>query len=99
MTTGFLISREIGAFIRKDPDAKLDYTLDWREWLDGDIVKTSTWELDPGLTMESATHDGMKTTIWLSGGDAGEHYKVTNHIITTDGREDERSFTVVVRER
>lgn len=99
MTTGFLISKEIGSFIRKNPDAKLDYTLDWEEWLDGDIIQSSTWELDPGLTLESATYEDPKTTLWLSGGGAGERYKVINHIITADGREDERSFTVLVGER
>jgi hypothetical protein len=35
----------------------------------------------------------------LKGGVAGQSYTITNHITTTGGREDDRSFKVKVKER
>ena len=34
----------------KDPDAVLDYSVDWSKWLAGDQIETSTWFVsDPAL--------------------------------------------------
>ena len=64
----------------KDPDAVLDYSVDWAKWLAGDAINTSDWTVPVGLakTLDSATV--TKTTIWLSGGAAGQSYTVTNRI-------------------
>ncbi|MBK8246576.1 MAG: hypothetical protein IPK85_04130 [Gemmatimonadetes bacterium] len=32
-----------GDYITKDPDAVLDYSIAWDEWLDGDTIASATW--------------------------------------------------------
>ena len=85
----------------KDPDAVLDYTLDWTKWLDevGDTIETSTWIVPAGLTKVTETNTAKLATVWLSGGTVGENYTVTNRITTAAGRADDRSITIRVRER
>lgn len=84
----------------KDPDAVLDYHLDWSGWLDGDTITTSTWAVDTaGITIDSAGLEGGLATVWLSGGAVGQQYRVTNHIVTAAGRADDRTLTVSIRER
>lgn len=83
----------------KDPDAVLDYGWDWSTWLDGDTITASTWEADTGVTIASDTFAATSTTVWLSGGTAGTRYKLTNHITTAAGREDDRSLYIVAREK
>lgn len=83
----------------KDPDAILDYRVDWAVWLAGDTIATSTWSADTGITIDSDTNTTTIATVWISGGVAGEQYQVTNHIITAMGREDDRTIRIRVSER
>lgn len=86
----------------KDPAELKDYGFDWSEHLDaGDTVASSTWTVPTGLVepAEPATAPTTTiTTVWLSGGTAGTEYRVTNHVVTAQGRELERSFYVNVKE-
>lgn len=85
---------------RKDPDAKLDYSLDWSTYLEtGETISTSTWEVAAGITKVSDVKSGTLTTIWLSGGTEGERYQLRNLIVTSAGRQDQRSFDVLVESR
>ncbi len=83
----------------KDPNAVLDYSVDWSRWLDGDTIATSVWTVPAGLTKVSDTNTTTKTTAWLSGGAADQSYTVTNRITTTGGRTEDRSFILKVEER
>jgi hypothetical protein len=83
----------------KDPNAVLDYSVDWTRWLNGDSIATSDWTVPPGLTEVTDTHTSTKATVWLSGGSVGQTYTVTNRITTTGGRTDDRSFDVKIAER
>ena len=89
----------------KDPDAVLDFGLNWRDpvkgpWLAvGEDILTSTWFVPEGITKDSDTHDGSIAAIWLSGGTAGLSYALTNRITTSQGRTDDRTIQIVVRER
>lgn len=87
----------------KDPAAKLDFTVDWTLWLQAtETISTSTWTAPTGITKMSAPAEsivGGKTTVWLQGGTVGVRYDVVNHIVTSQGREDERTITVVVVDR
>lgn len=85
--------------IPKDPDALLDYAIDWTQWLDGDTILTSDWTVAVGLTKESQFNTTTVATVWLSGGVAGTSYTVTNRITTAGGRTDDRSITIRVKER
>lgn len=86
----------------KDPGDKKDYRVDWASHLGtgGDTITTSTWVVATGLTIATpaASNTTTTATIWLSGGTAGTEYRVTNHVVTAQGREFERSFVVNVQE-
>ncbi len=71
---------------KKDPDEVLDYSLDWTTWLDGDTIATSTWTVPSGITKDSDSTTTTATTIWVSGGTAGESYVLLNRIVTDGGR-------------
>lgn len=84
----------------KDPAAILDYGYDWSEWLpEGDAIIASSWVADTGINVTANTFDASTTTVWLSGGAVMETYKVVNHITTTDGRQDERTIYVKMRNK
>lgn len=83
----------------KDPDAALDYTVDWSEWLGVDSIATSTWTVPEGITKDADTNTATTATVWLSGGVLYANYTITNTIETAAGRTDQRSITVKVWEK
>lgn len=84
----------------KDPDAVLDYQIDWSSWLaTGETIATSTWTVSTGITKDSDSNDTTSATIWLSGGTAGTSYTCTNQIVTNQSRTEERTIRIDVRER
>ena len=101
-----------GSYIEKDPQAKLDFTMDWSDWLaSGDPLRTVVWRASaattyvgtPGanLTIHSNTTSTINgtTTAIISGGSAGNTYTVTCNITTDNGLIDERFFRIQVRDR
>lgn len=83
----------------KDPNAVLDYSIDWTRWLAGDQIAASEWIVPSGLTKMADSKTSTSATVWLSGGTAGQSYTVTNRITTAAGRTEDRSFTIRVEER
>ena len=86
----------------KDPDAILDYTVDWTDWLnDGtpDTIIASTWTAEAGITIDSDSNTLTTATVILSGGTLGEVYTVTNRIVTDQGLQDERSIFIRMRNK
>ena len=83
----------------KDPNATLDYKLDWSAWLTTDTISTVTWTVPTGITQTAATNTTTSATIWLSGGTVGTRYTVVCRITTTAGRIDERSLLVSVQQK
>ena len=96
---------------RKDPEAVLDYKFDFAnttnggdkpDWLEsGETISTRTVTVDSGITKDSdsITDAGTSVTVWLSGGTAGQNYKVVCRIVTSASRTDERTMIIQVRER
>lgn len=83
----------------KDPDAVLDYQIDWEDWLGEDTISDSEWTVPTGITNDGDTNTATTATIWLSGGTAGTRYKLINHITTVSGREEDRTITIICEER
>lgn len=83
----------------KDPDAILDYAVDWSSWLGADTIAASTWAADAGITVDSDDFDNTSTVVVLSGGIVGQTYYVTNSITTAAGLADDRTFAVKCEER
>jgi hypothetical protein len=82
----------------KDPNATLDYKVDWAAWLGTDTIFTSTFTVPTGITKSSETNNPTDATVWLSGGTAGQSYQIINRITTVGGRTDDRTFLIVVED-
>jgi hypothetical protein len=82
----------------KDPDAVLDYQINWETWLNGDTISTSTWTVS-GVTAGTTSNDTTTATIWLSAGTAGTIATATNSIVTAGGRTDNRTLELHIEER
>lgn len=83
-----------------DPQAVLDYSVDWSAWLvSGETIANSSWTVSSGLTLGTDSNTTTVATAWISGGTAGRNYTATNHIVTSAGREDDRSIALYCRER
>ena len=94
-----------------DPEAVLDYRFDWKastngygssDWLGAEeIITDHTVTAEAGLTVDSSELVSTSTAVvaWLSGGSVGVSYKVTCHIVTNQGREDDRTITIMVQSR
>lgn len=83
----------------KDPDARLDYRVDWTSWLDSDTIANSEWIIPTGIVYEADTFDTTSATVWLSGGSLGSSYEVVNRITTAAGRIDDRTITIIIRQK
>lgn len=87
----------------KDPDAVLDYSIDWSDWLpDTDTITASTYtvvsDAADAVVVDDSSFTTTTTTVWLTGGVVGTKYTVTNHITTSAGRQDDRSLTISIKE-
>ncbi len=88
----------------KDPDAAVDYRVDWTAALGDDVrVLTSTWSVVPdepsGLVIDGQQASASAATARLSGGVAGHVYRVGNKVTLSDGSVDERSLILRVEDR
>lgn len=84
----------------KDPDAVLDYRFDWSAWLaSGETITTAASTVSAGITKDSESNTTTTATVWLSGGTDGDDYLVTCRITTNQGRTDDRSMVIKVRQR
>lgn len=84
----------------KDPNALLDYQWDWSDWLaDGETITSAVIDVPDDLTLDHQDDAATTVTAWLEGGTDGEGYQVTCSIVTSAGREDDRSIYLRCRER
>ena len=84
----------------KDPNEKLDYTIDWSAALVGtDTIVDSIWTTDSDLETSGMSNDTTKTIIWIAGGKEGIKYNVSNRITTAAGRIMERTVILKVKTR
>ena len=91
-------------FLLKHPDATLDYAVDWgADYLAGETLATSDWSIEPdepgGVAFAAGEFDLLVATATVSGGLPGRIYRLTNHVTTTDGRDDSRSIMLRVEKR
>jgi hypothetical protein len=87
--------------ILKDPEAVLDYTVDFAPWLlpEADTIASAT-VTGTGVTVDSsAVVGGTAVTMWVSGGTVNTTGNAVVQITTVDGRIDERTVYFKVRNR
>ena len=88
----------------KDPGALLDYSVDWgADYLTGDVLTESSWTVSPaeagGVSIVSSRFDLLMSTVEVGGGLPGRIYRLTNHVVIGEGREDSRSIMLRVEKR
>lgn len=83
----------------KDPDAILDFSIDWTDWLAGDTISTGTWIVQSGLTKVKSFYTTSKDTVFVSSGVAGQTYSLTNRITTANGRVNDETIYILVKEQ
>lgn len=84
----------------QDPQAVIQRTFDWSAWLStGETITSATVTADTGFTVSGVTHDDTTVTFFGEGGTVGERYKVTCHVVTTAGEENDDTLTIRVIER
>lgn len=89
--------------VLKDPDALLDYAVNWSSWLPtGDSISTFDVAVEAGDvvldTPAPSETDGV-VTAWISGGSVGKTGRVRFRVTTTQGRTDDRSIFLKIIER
>ena len=90
--------------LMKDPEAVLDYAIDWSaEYLGDDMLAASEWSVEPvepgGVEVVGSDFDPGVATVKASGGLAGRLYKLINMVTTASGRIDSRSVVLRVEQR
>jgi hypothetical protein len=97
----FKVSASGKASIVKDPDAVLDYALDWTDWLGAtDILIDAAWDITNGAAVESSLiHNNKVAVVWISGGDVGTQCALRCRITTVGGRIDDRTVFLKIKER
>lgn len=83
----------------KDPEAALDYEMDWSEWLEqGETISgVQVTSSDAALDVSNASTSDGKVLWRLTGGVASSDYFVTVQITTSSGQVDHRTVRVPVR--
>jgi len=88
--------------VPKDPDATLDYQIDWSDWLaDGESIVTSEWVV-LGATLVDEGSTATLSTAWISGGSVGAMISLTNRITTDSSpvaRIDDRTLIIKVAQK
>lgn len=87
----------------KDPQARVDHAIDWSAYLAAQTLVASRWAVEPveagGLVVEDSAFEARRSSARLTDGLVGRLYRLTNHVILSDGQVDERSVTIRVEER
>ena len=88
----------------KDPEAVLDYSVDWgAEYLLGDLIAQSQWSVDPdetdGVAIVGSDFDATTSTVKAGGGSLGKLYRLVNDVVLQSGRTDRRSVVLRVENR
>lgn len=87
--------------IKKDPNAVLDYTVDWTDWLTpvADVIVSVEWVPSTGITVVSSSNTSTTATAFVSGGVVDADEFVTCRITTAGGRTDDRTIYFSMTER
>ncbi len=91
------------SYYLKDPQSRIDYSVQWLGYLDGQTLANSQWTVTPseagGIVVEEASFDLGRTAVRLSAGRVGNVYTVSNRVTLSDGSLEERSITLRVEQR
>lgn len=106
--TSFTIDGKTGkASIIKDPNAVLDYTFDWTDWLDDipDTILSAAVVIDSqaeggDATVNSISIVGLKAVVaWVQGGTVNTKVALRCRITTNGARIEDRTVYLNIKER
>lgn len=64
------------------------------------VISGGVTDVQPnGVDIDGTDENAGVVTAWVIGGVAGTAARLTCHVITSDGREDDRTRTISIRER
>jgi hypothetical protein len=83
-----------------DPDARVDYGVDWSDYLDeGESITEHEWiTTGDDLTLTGESLAGAVHATFVEGGVLGRAYRITSRITTSAGRRDDQSITLIIKE-
>ena len=86
---------------KKDPNAVLDYTVDWTAYLFPvlDAIATVTWIPEVPLVIVSQSNTANTATAFVSGGIEDTTLGLTCRITTVGGRTDDRTISLKITPR
>lgn len=84
-----------------DPNAKLDYSWSWTAWLAaGETITSQTVTGPVGVTITGVVQTGGVVTAWVvAPGPFTDVVRIVCHIVTSAGREDDRTAKLTVTDR
>lgn len=87
----------------KQPSDRLDYDVDYEEWLtSGDSLISATATVDlvetSGLTIDAPMISGTRVKLWANDGVSGHSYKVTVTTTTDQGRVKQDEVRIKVKD-
>lgn len=94
--------------LTKDPAARKDWSWNWGDdgavkgyLLDGETIETATVVANPatGLTVDDPVVAGAVVSVFISGGTLGWRYELTCHVVTSQGRTDEKTLPITIANR
>lgn len=86
----------------KDPQASLDYSIDWVDWLadvPGDSIANLYVTKSDGVSVSAQAIRGTVTAVVVKGGEVGVWETITVRVSTAQGRLDERTIKLLITER
>ena len=91
-------------YVQMDSNGKLDYTFDLRQlgWLPSDDrITAATWTAPDGvLNITASSFTDTQITVWITttGATENEIYRARCHFTSQEGRQDDRTLFVIIRE-
>jgi hypothetical protein len=85
-----------GISITIDPDAILDYTMDFTEWLNGDTIVTATVS---GVACDATEREVTPTGVVFRVSDVGTRGFVKISVATASGQADDFTVTMIGRHK
>lgn len=88
----------------KRPDEAKNYRINWARRLASDptdpaaVIVASTFDPDPGITVDLSTFTDTNTTVFISGGARGETYEVVNWITKSNDVVEAHPIYIRIRE-
>ena len=91
------MSRRI-ARLEQDKDEAIAYTMNWAGDLNSSTLAAVTWTIPSALTNESQSNTTTTATVRLSGGTAGQVYKVECSVTSATGEDMQAHFLLAITE-